>query len=81
MKQNLALLQDLLKYRVYHMEPMFGKNARDLINGTTEFEKISFDDIIACRDDIMVQLTDMGLEPLKAFDIMNLLEKVDQVKI
>src|SRR5690554_2343172 len=58
-----------------HGTDVWLKNARDLINGSTEFEKISFDDIIACRDDIMVQLTDMGLEPLKAFDIMEFVRK------
>jgi len=58
-----------------HGTDVWLKNARDLINGSSKFEKISFDDIIACRDDIMVQLTEMGLEPLKAFDIMEFVRK------
>jgi DNA polymerase III subunit alpha, Gram-positive type len=45
---------------------MFGlKMLKILINNQTDFGKIRFYDIIACRDDIMVQLTEMGLEPLK----------------
>ena len=31
--------------------------------------------IIACRDDIMVQLSDMGLEAARAFDIMEFVRK------
>jgi len=58
-----------------HGTDVWLKNARDLINGGTEFKKIDFNDIIACRDDIMVQLTEMGLEPLKAFDIMEFVRK------
>ncbi|VEU80275.1 PolC-type DNA polymerase III [Haploplasma axanthum] len=58
-----------------HGTDVWLKNAKDLIAGTTEYEKISFDDIIACRDDIMVQLSDMGLEPLKAFEIMEFVRK------
>lgn len=59
-----------------HGTDVWLKNAKDLISGEkTEFGKISFDDIIACRDDIMVQLTNYGLEPYKAFDIMEFVRK------
>lgn len=58
-----------------HGTDVWLKNAKDLIAGNTNYDKISFDDIIACRDDIMVQLSTMGLEPLKAFDIMEFVRK------
>src|SRR5690625_3828575 len=58
-----------------HGTDVWLKNTQDLINGNTQFEKISFDDIIACRDDIMVQLSEMGLEPFKAFEIMEFVRR------
>jgi DNA polymerase-3 subunit alpha (Gram-positive type) len=58
-----------------HGTDVWLKNAQSLINGQTDHGKISFDQIIACRDDIMVQLTDFGLEPLKAFEIMEFVRK------
>ncbi|WP_198143632.1 PolC-type DNA polymerase III [Maize bushy stunt phytoplasma] len=63
-----------------HGTDVWNQNARDAINKTGEFEKyknktISFDDIIGCRDDIMLQLQEKGLNPLKAFDIMEFIRK------
>ena len=58
-----------------HGTDVWLKNAQNLINGHDIYGKIPFDDIIACRDDIMVQLTDFGLEPLKAFEIMEFVRK------
>ncbi|MDI6453564.1 PolC-type DNA polymerase III [Peloplasma aerotolerans] len=58
-----------------HGTDVWLKNAQNLVTGNTEHGKIPFDDIIACRDDIMVQLTERGLQPLKAFDIMEFVRK------
>lgn len=41
----------------------------------SEFGTIPFDKIIGCRDDIMVDLMFFGLEPLKAFKIMEFVRK------
>jgi len=58
-----------------HGTDVWLSNAQSLINGKTEFGQISFNDIIACRDDIMVQLTEQGLLPLRAFEIMEFVRK------
>ncbi len=58
-----------------HGTDVWLKNAQSLINSKTEYGKIPFNDIIACRDDIMVQLTDFGLPPYKAFEIMEFVRK------
>ena len=58
-----------------HGTDVWLKNAQALINGKTDFGKIQFNDIIACRDDIMVQLTDFGLAPFRAFEIMEFVRK------
>ena len=58
-----------------HGTDVWLSNAQALINGKTEFGKVTFDDIIACRDDIMVQLSHQGLLPLKAFEIMEFVRK------
>lgn len=51
-------------------------NARDLCtpdeNGNI---KVPFKDVIGCRDDIMVNLIQMGLPPAKAFKIMEFVRK------
>ncbi|MCF7931328.1 MAG: PolC-type DNA polymerase III [Acholeplasmataceae bacterium] len=58
-----------------HGTDVWLKNAQSLINGKTDHGKIAFNDIIACRDDIMVQLSDFGLPPIKAFEIMEFVRK------
>ncbi len=58
-----------------HGTDVWLSNAQSLITGKTEFGKISFGDIIACRDDIMVQLSKQGLLPLRAFEIMEFVRK------
>ena len=51
-------------------------NAQDLVLGKTKFGKIGFDDIICCRDDIMIGLAQIpGFEPKKAFEIMEFVRK------
>jgi DNA polymerase-3 subunit alpha (Gram-positive type) len=58
-----------------HGTDVWLKNAQSLVTGKTEYGTIPFNDIIGCRDDIMVQLQEFGLEPLKAFDIMEFVRK------
>lgn len=58
-----------------HGTDVWLKNAQDLIKGSTTFGNIPIDDIIGCRDDIMVQLIDFGLEPIRAFEIMEFVRR------
>ena len=58
-----------------HGTDVWLRNAQALINGETDFGKVKFNDIIACRDDIMVQLIEFGLLPLRAFEIMEFVRK------
>ena len=58
-----------------HGTDVWNNNAQELVNGSTEFGKIEFKDIIGCRDDIMVDLLRYGLEPLTAFKIMEFVRK------
>ncbi len=58
-----------------HGTDVWNTNAQDLVGGKTEFGKIEFKDIIGCRDDIMVDLLHMGLEPHLAFQIMEFVRK------
>ena len=58
-----------------HGTDVWLKNAQSLINNKTDYGKISFKDIIGCRDDIMVQLSEFGLLPIKAFEIMEFVRK------
>ena len=51
-------------------------NAKDLVTGKkADYGKIQFSSIIGCRDDIMVDLMYMGLEPSMAFKIMEFVRK------
>ena len=59
-----------------HGTGVWATNAQDLVGGTAmDFGKIEFKDVIGCRDDIMVNLMYMGLEPLQAFEIMEFVRK------
>ena len=58
-----------------HGTDVWNTNAQDLVNGTTEYGKVEFKDIIGCRDDIMVDLIRFGLDPKMAFDIMEFVRK------
>ena len=51
-------------------------NARDLCTPDIDGNiKVPFKDVIGCRDDIMVYLMYQGLEPIKAFKIMEFVRK------
>lgn len=54
-----------------HGTDVWNGNARDLITSHT----VEFKDVIGCRDDIMVTLISYGMEPLKAFKIMEFVRK------
>ncbi len=58
-----------------HGTDVWLKNAQDLVRGSTSHGSVDIDQIIGCRDDIMVQLIDFGLEPLRAFEIMEFVRK------
>ncbi len=58
-----------------HGTDVWLKNAQDLVRGSTSYGGIDIDQIIGCRDDIMIQLIEFGLEPLKAFEIMEFVRK------
>ncbi|XMB85620.1 PolC-type DNA polymerase III [Mycoplasmatota bacterium WC44] len=52
-----------------HGTDVWLNNAKDLIQGKTEFGTIDFTKIIGCRDDIMIYLMYQGLDPADAYDI------------
>lgn len=59
-----------------HGTDVYTNNAQDLVLGKKpEFGTIAFDDVIGCRDDIMVTLMYLGIEPAKAFEIMEFVRK------
>ena len=58
-----------------HGTNVWSTNTQELVAGRTSFGKIPFDKVIGCRDDIMVQLIADGLEPSKAFEIMEFVRK------
>ncbi|MGL4949484.1 MAG: PolC-type DNA polymerase III, partial [Anaeroplasmataceae bacterium] len=58
-----------------HGTDVWINNAKSLVLGEAKFEKVSFSDVIGCRDDIMVYLMYQGLEPIKAFEIMEFVRK------
>ncbi len=58
-----------------HGTDVWTNNAQDLVLAKTEYGKIEFENVIGCRDDIMVNLLEYNLEPLKAFKIMEFVRK------
>lgn len=54
-----------------HGTDVWTGNARDLIMSG----EVQFKDVIGCRDDIMVNLMNYGMEPIKAFKIMEFVRK------
>ncbi len=63
-----------------HGTNVWNNNAEDLVGGATSYGNIEFKNIIGCRDDIMVDLMAMGLEPFKAFEIMEFVRKNKKVE-
>ncbi len=63
-----------------HGTNVWNSNAEDLVTGATDFGQIQFKKIIGCRDDIMVDLMSMGLEPAKSFEIMEFVRKNAKTK-
>lgn len=67
---------DLVKVSgLSHGTDVWNNNSQELVKGTTDFGKIDFAKTIGCRDDIMVQLMEYGLNPSDAFDIMEFVRK------
>jgi DNA polymerase-3 subunit alpha (Gram-positive type) len=59
-----------------HGTNVWNSNAQDLISGRRkEFGRIDFKDIIGCRDDIMIDLIEFGMQPTMAFEIMEFVRK------
>ncbi|MBN2696108.1 MAG: PolC-type DNA polymerase III [Bacilli bacterium] len=59
-----------------HGTDVWNSNAQDLITGKRkEFGRVDFKDIFGCRDDIMVDLIDYGMQPTLAFEIMEFVRK------
>ncbi|MDD3123878.1 MAG: PolC-type DNA polymerase III, partial [Candidatus Izemoplasmatales bacterium] len=59
-----------------HGTDVWSGNAQDLITGRKrEFGRVDFKDIIGCRDDIMVDLMNYGMQPTMAFEIMEFVRK------
>jgi DNA polymerase-3 subunit alpha (Gram-positive type) len=59
-----------------HGTDVWNSNAQDLIFGKKrEFGRIDFKNIIGCRDDIMIDLIDYGMQPTIAFEIMEFVRK------
>ena len=58
-----------------HGTDVWLSNSQDLVLGKTEYGNIKFDDVIGCRDDIMVDLMRFGLSPEKSFEIMEFVRR------
>jgi len=59
-----------------HGTNVWNSNAQDLISGRKkEYGRIDFKDIIGCRDDIMIDLIQFGMQPTMAFEIMEFVRK------
>ncbi|QTX02833.1 DNA polymerase III subunit alpha, Gram-positive type [Candidatus Phytoplasma luffae] len=74
-----------------HGTDVWLQNARDILNKKGDFsylgnsskdesKEISFNDIIGCRDDIMLHLIKKNVNPLKSFEIMEIVRKGQQNK-
>lgn len=75
-KANPKTFADLVKISgLSHGTDVWTTNAEALVDGSTKYGKIPFADVIGCRDDIMVELIEYGLDKSTAFDIMELVRK------
>ncbi|PQP79808.1 PolC-type DNA polymerase III [Candidatus Phytoplasma phoenicium] len=65
-----------------HGTDVWSQNAQDIINQKGDFEeyekKISFSEIISCRDEIMITLIQQKISPLQSFQIMEFVRKGKQ---
>ena len=55
-------------------------NAQALVLGTSVNGKVPFADVIGCRDDVMLDLINMGCDPSQSFQIMEFVRKNKKVK-
>ncbi len=58
-----------------HGTNVWATNAQSLIKGDSPYKQIPFKDIIGCRDDIMVDLINFGMAPLRSFEIMEFVRR------
>ena len=58
-----------------HGTDVYQNNAQDLLKGANGMPKIPFDQIIGCRDDIMLDLISFGTPADKAFSTMEFVRK------
>ncbi|WP_334330795.1 exonuclease domain-containing protein [Candidatus Phytoplasma prunorum] len=74
-KKSILKFSDLVKISgLSHGTGVWTNNAEKLIDHSTENYR-EFNEIIACRDDIMTQLIEKKIEPLKSFEIMEFIRK------
>ena len=62
-----------------HGTNVWANNSQELVGGKTQFGPIEFKNTIGCRDDIMIDLIRMGLDPSKSFKIMEFVRKNKKV--
>ncbi len=59
-----------------HGTDVWNSNVQDLISGKIkEFGRVDFKKVFGCRDDIMTDLIDYGMQPTQAFEIMEFVRK------
>ncbi|CAP18268.1 DNA polymerase III, alpha subunit [Candidatus Phytoplasma mali] len=74
-QKTILKFSDLVKISgLSHGTGVWTNNAEKLIDHNEKNHR-EFNEIIACRDDIMIQLIEKKIEPLKAFEIMEFIRK------
>lgn len=58
-----------------HGTDVWLNNAKDLVTGNSPYGKIPFEQVIGCRDDIMVGLISWGMKEATAFEISEFIRK------
>lgn len=58
-----------------HGTDVWLNNAKDLVTGKSRYGKIPFEQVIGCRDDIMVGLISWGMKEATAFEISEFIRK------
>ena len=64
-----------------HGTDVYQNNAQDLLKGTNGMPRVPFDDIIGCRDDIMLDLIKFGVPAPIAFSTMEFVRKGNAPKM